>query len=67
MFETNLRIQRVVFKDSDFRQAHHVASWPNRNYLWSRDRNQKKVPTELKAMYDLKSRHGSEYVVEILN
>jgi len=35
-------------------------------WFWSKDRNDQLIPTEMKALYDLRGRIGSEYIVQIL-
>lgn len=46
--------------------ADKKAQWEAR-WFWSLDRAGNKISTEVKIMYDLRSRNGSGYVVQILN
>ena len=60
--------QRVAIKDTEFgRWDSAMLIWDEDKGFWSIDRNGKRVPTEVKTMYDLRGCHGSEYIVRILN
>lgn len=60
--------QRVVVKDSSFNDLlQKVQMWKNRKWFWSRDRNNDLIPTEIKTMFDLRGRVGSEYIAKILS
>ena len=40
--------------------------WRDKHFFWQLDRNGRKIPTEIKVMYDLRGRGGSQYVVRVL-
>lgn len=62
-------VNRVVAKDCDLRMPKAKGLWKSED-LWTTDTTDsdaEKVPKEVKAIYDLRGKQGSEYVVRILN
>lgn len=55
----------MVTKDSYYNDKLTIEQWRSR-WFWSKDRHGELIPTEIKALYDLRGRRGSEYVVQIL-
>ncbi|KAM0720599.1 hypothetical protein Q7P37_004736 [Cladosporium fusiforme] len=58
-------VNRVVVKDCDLNTSGLEYNWKTDD-LWEVV-NGKRVPTEVKTMYDLRGKGGSEYIVKILN
>ncbi|KAI7355628.1 hypothetical protein KC320_g2736 [Hortaea werneckii] len=61
-----LVIDRIVVKDSDFSNNREL--WSSAGAIWTEDvrdvKGQALIPTEIAALYNLRSRKGSETVIE---
>ena len=58
----------VVLKEVDYNQDEdQIWTWDNDMGLFSEDHTGAKIPMEVKTMYDLRGKQGSEYIVKILN
>jgi hypothetical protein len=61
---------RVVTKDCDYNRPDRPdfgLLWSTAKWFWRKDHRDKDIPTEVKAMSDLRGKIGSEFVVKILN
>lgn len=63
----DLQIYLRYSKDCDLDQTEvHRKYWDDPS-LWTVDAAGERIPNEVKAMFDLRGRNGSEYIVKILN
>lgn len=58
-------MDRVIVRDSEFTGNERERQWRDRGWFWTRDRDGEKIPSEVKMLYDLRSR--TDYAVKIRN